>query len=157
MSVINAVLAGGRAETLESAGAHRQHAIWLASYPKSGNTWVRIFIHNLLREVRRQGGRSQNINALHEMSEREALTERYARVLGKPAQEATAQEIAKARLRVQADMLRDAPGPIFIKTHHAVANVEGFATINFGVTLAARVATAVLDLVEALKRAQSYP
>ena len=22
--------------------------IWLASYPKSGNTWVRAFLHNLL-------------------------------------------------------------------------------------------------------------
>ncbi len=23
--------------------------VWLASYPKSGNTWVRSFLHNLLR------------------------------------------------------------------------------------------------------------
>jgi hypothetical protein len=23
--------------------------IWLASYPKSGNTWLRAFLHNLLR------------------------------------------------------------------------------------------------------------
>lgn len=23
--------------------------IWLASYPKSGNTWMRAFLHNLLR------------------------------------------------------------------------------------------------------------
>ncbi len=22
--------------------------IWLASYPKSGNTWMRVFLHNLL-------------------------------------------------------------------------------------------------------------
>ena len=25
--------------------------IWLASYPKSGNTWVRSFLHNLLRNT----------------------------------------------------------------------------------------------------------
>ena len=24
--------------------------IWLASYPKSGNTWMRIFLLNLLRD-----------------------------------------------------------------------------------------------------------
>ena len=24
--------------------------IWLASYPKSGNTWLRAFLHNLLRD-----------------------------------------------------------------------------------------------------------
>ena len=23
--------------------------IWIASYPKSGNTWMRAFLHNLLR------------------------------------------------------------------------------------------------------------
>ncbi len=23
--------------------------IWLASYPKSGNTWTRAFLHNLLK------------------------------------------------------------------------------------------------------------
>jgi hypothetical protein len=23
--------------------------VWLASYPKSGNTWLRAFLHNLLR------------------------------------------------------------------------------------------------------------
>ena len=22
--------------------------VWLASYPKSGNTWIRVFLHNLL-------------------------------------------------------------------------------------------------------------
>ena len=28
-------------------------------------------------------------------------------------------------------------GPAFIKTHNAIANVEGFPTINFNITLAA--------------------
>ena len=26
--------------------------IWLASYPKSGNTWMRAFLHNLLMNTR---------------------------------------------------------------------------------------------------------
>ena len=25
--------------------------IWLASYPKSGNTWMRSFLHNLFRNA----------------------------------------------------------------------------------------------------------
>ncbi len=25
--------------------------IWLASYPKSGNTWLRAFLHNLMRNA----------------------------------------------------------------------------------------------------------
>ena len=28
-----------------------QNIIWIASYPKSGNTWVRAFLHNLLNEL----------------------------------------------------------------------------------------------------------
>ena len=25
--------------------------LWLASYPKSGNTWLRAFLHNLMRNA----------------------------------------------------------------------------------------------------------
>ena len=28
---------------------HMGKIIWLASYPKSGNTWLRAFLHNFLR------------------------------------------------------------------------------------------------------------
>ena len=114
-----------------------QRAVWIASYPKSGNTWLRAFLHNLLRELRGETEGAQSINALHEMTGREALRHGFERRLGKPAQEATAQEIAAARFAVQADLAAGAGGPLFIKTHNAVANVEGFPTINFDVTLAA--------------------
>ncbi len=120
-----------------SDARRRQRAIWIASYPKSGNTWVRVFLHNLLRELRGDSESAQSINALHEMTGREALKPYFDRRLGKPAQQATPQEIAAARFAVQADMTAGGGGPLFIKTHNAVANVEGFPTINFDVTLAA--------------------
>ena len=115
----------------------RQRAVWIASYPKSGNTWVRVFLHNLLRELRGQSEGVQDINALHEITARELLKEGFERRLGKPADEASAGEIAEARMLVQADIVRGANGPVYIKTHNAVATVEGFPTINFDVTLAA--------------------
>ncbi len=115
----------------------RQRAVWIASYPKSGNTWVRVFIHNLLRELRGQSEGAQDINALHEMTARESLAAWFTRQLGKSAYEATAQEIARARAAVQAEMVRGEGGPVYIKTHNAVAHVEGFPTVNFDVTLAA--------------------
>src|SRR5687767_14170502 len=34
---------------LLSARTRMGAIIWLASYPKSGNTWLRAFLHNLLR------------------------------------------------------------------------------------------------------------
>ncbi len=121
----------------EKSAAPCQRAIWLASYPKSGNTWVRIFIHNLIRELRGQSESTQDINALHEMGGREPLSPWFSRRLGKPAREATRQEIAKARFEVQADMLRQLTGPLCVKTHNAVAHVEGYPTVNFDVSLAA--------------------
>jgi hypothetical protein len=127
---------GGEAPTLANENP-KQRAIWIASYPKSGNTWVRVFIHNLARELIGEGAAAQDINALHEMTARESLLEGFTRRLGKPAQEATAKEIAEARMHVQADMVRGEGGPVFIKTHNSVATVEGFPTINFDATLAA--------------------
>ncbi|MGO9307328.1 MAG: sulfotransferase domain-containing protein [Candidatus Korobacteraceae bacterium] len=115
----------------------QQRAVWIASYPKSGNTWIRVFLHNLLRELRGQTEGAQDINALHEMTARESLKVWFERRLGKPAHKASAAEIAEARGLVQADMVRAANGPVYIKTHNAVATVEGFPAINFDVTLAA--------------------
>ncbi|WP_298355286.1 sulfotransferase domain-containing protein [Rhodoblastus sp.] len=140
MDCLDQIDEGARAdaEGAESSEAkRRQRAIWIASYPKSGNTWVRVFLHNLLRELRGDTEGAQSINALHEMTGREALKPHFDRRLGKPADQATPQEIAEARFAVQADLTAGAGGPLFIKTHNAVANVEGFPTINFDVTLAA--------------------
>jgi hypothetical protein len=128
---------GGKKAQGPSADLLRQRAIWIASYPKSGNTWVRVFIHNLLRELRGQTDGAQDINTLHEMTMRESLAPWFARRLGKSAHDATAREIAEARTNVQADMVRAAGGPAYVKTHNAVAVVEGFPTVNFDVTLAA--------------------
>ena len=38
--------------------------IWLASYPKSGNTWMRAFLHNLLRNPEE----TYDLNKLNEYS-----------------------------------------------------------------------------------------
>ncbi len=113
-----------------------RRAIWIASYPKSGNTWVRVFLHNLLRELREPDAASQDINALHEVTARESLAARFTRRLGKSAHEAAIREIAEARMRVQADMVQGRGGPVYIKTHNAIANVDGFPAINLAITLA---------------------
>ena len=115
----------------------RQRAVWIASYPKSGNTWIRVFIHNLVRELQGRGERAQDINALHQMTARESLKAGFERALGKPIHRATDKDIAEARMQAQADMVDRAQGTIYIKTHNAVATVEGFPAINFDVTLAA--------------------
>jgi hypothetical protein len=112
----------------------RQRAIWIASFPKSGNTWIRVFVHNLIHQLRDDGNHCQNINALHKMTEREPIIAGFTRVLGKPAAQATPAEIAAARCAVQAELVRGEGGPVFIKTHNAVAMVEGRPMINFDIT-----------------------
>ena len=44
--------------------------IWLASFPKSGNTWMRSFLHNLLRNPTE----SYDINTLTDFTYGEAQT-----------------------------------------------------------------------------------
>jgi hypothetical protein len=111
-------------------------AIWIASYPKSGNTWVRVFIHNLLRQLRGELD-PQDINALGVSTPWEVQARHFAERLGRPAAEASLLEVAAARPLVQADILRSCARPVLLKTHNAVANVGGHPTINFEATLAA--------------------
>jgi hypothetical protein len=40
-----------------------QNIIWIASYPKSGNTWVRVFLHNLRRELSDDAESVQDISS----------------------------------------------------------------------------------------------
>lgn len=128
---------GGSEGLTASHGAKR--AIWIASYPKSGNTWLRVFLHNLMHELQADSGTAHNINALDQWSGRESLIGDFTRRLGKPAHEATPAEIASVRPLAQADLVcnHKAGQPVYLKTHNAVATVEGFPTINFDVTKAA--------------------
>jgi len=128
--------AGSPSEARAFSDMSTRKAIWIASYPKSGNTWVRVFLHNLIRELRGETG-AQDINMLHVWTGRESLDRAFTQRLGKPAREASIAEIAAARPLAQADLVASAQRPVLLKTHNAVANVEGHATINLGVTLAA--------------------
>jgi Sulfotransferase domain len=127
----------GLGKVSENAGEDHRKAVWIASYPKSGNTWLRIFIHNLMRELAGETDGRQDINRLSKWSTIEARKNDFTRRLGKPAEDASVAEIAATRRLVQADLVHDRKRPVFIKTHNAVASVEGFPTINFDVTWAA--------------------
>ena len=114
-----------------------QKCIWLASYPKSGNTWVRVFLHNLLNIKNDPAAVPQNINRLSEHTAWELLPSDYDKLLSKPALEATPIQIAQARHTVQLRLAKSKAKPFLVKTHNAIANVAGFPTINLDVTLAA--------------------
>src|SRR5205823_4676506 len=74
----------------------RQNIIWLASYPKSGNTWVRVFVHNLLNELSGVA-EAQDINRMDTHTLWEFAARPFERVLGKSLATADQTEVAAAR------------------------------------------------------------
>lgn len=105
--------------------------LWIASYPKSGNTWVRAFIENYLRNRQKP----VDINTLFEISQAEAKAFRYAPYVADGDTTAlSAEEICSLRPLVQADMARQAQGTIFVKTHNFLGEFGGYPLHNPSVT-----------------------
>ena len=111
--------------------------IWIASYPRSGNTWTRAFIHALVGVMSDPGFGEIDINRIESLSASESASEQYRKHLGKPAFRATQAEIAKARPLVQADIAATAGRPVFIKTHNAHLVDHGMPMINMAASAGA--------------------
>ena len=60
-----------------------QGIIWIASYPRSGNTWTRAFINALLNVMRNPDFDSVDINRIEEGGAVENAAALYPRFLGK--------------------------------------------------------------------------
>ena len=87
---------------------------WLASYPKSGNTWTRIFLTNYLKG----GDQPADINHLDGgpiASDRD-LFDRWA---GVEASDLSYDDIADLRPHVYRQMALHIAHPLYIKTHDA--------------------------------------
>ncbi len=67
--------------------------VWLASYPKSGNTWLRAFLHNLLRDE----DEPVDINAFMQLSVGDTLREWYSEVAGGDIDELSDDDIAQLK------------------------------------------------------------
>jgi Sulfotransferase domain len=123
-----------RAEPGQRADQLKPGIVWLASYPRSGNTWTRTFLHNLFRVIDGRESAPQDINALGEYTLWDVAGPRFERLLGKPLNTASRNEIAAARLKVQQQIADEADAPVFVKTHNALVLDRGRPTINMGAT-----------------------
>jgi len=108
--------------------------IWLTSFPKSGNTWTRTFLHNLTQILQVGKAEEQDINAMHRFSAWEIMKERYKDILGFDPTDEHRREIAAVRHKVQQQMANEGEGMLFVKTHHALVMDRGYTTINTAVT-----------------------
>lgn len=111
--------------------------LWLASYPKSGNTWTRNFLHNLLNILEGKDDDAQDINAMNEFTFWEIAAKPYEKFLEKPVTEATREEIATVRPKVQEMIAESTDGLAMIKTHHCLVMDRGTPAINLAVTAGA--------------------
>jgi hypothetical protein len=116
-----------------AAEAPRSGIIWLASYPKSGNTWTRTFLHNLIHVTSGQA-EAQQINELNRFSMGISGKWLYEEILGFAPGKEHRNKIAAARARVQQYVADTAEGLAFVKTHDALVVDREQPTINFSVT-----------------------
>jgi aryl sulfotransferase len=86
---------------------------WLASYPKSGNTWLRIALASLL------SGRPADINAMPMVSLIATNRAFFDNALGIESANLTIEQITKLRPRVYEIWTAEAKQPIYCKTHDA--------------------------------------
>lgn len=88
--------------------------IWLASYPKSGNTWFRSFISNLLADR----DEPVNINSMltDGIASNRAMFDEW---VGIEASDLTFEEIDQMRPELYQAVIDNSPRDLYIKTHDA--------------------------------------
>ena len=107
--------------------------IWLASYPKSGNTWTRMFIQNLFLDP----DKPVDINAVGNMTLGDGSKVWYEKVGGKPVDEMSPEEIAALTPKVHEAFTNSYPDSVFVKTHSAVGTLHGVPLITQEYTVGA--------------------
>jgi hypothetical protein len=107
--------------------------LWLASYPRSGNTWLRAFLHNLLRDP----AEPYDINRLQDFTLVDSQARWYRPLDPRPCNELTKEEVAALRPLVHAAMTRAFPDTVFVKTHNALVEDRGTPMISLAHTAGA--------------------
>ncbi|MBC8356669.1 MAG: sulfotransferase domain-containing protein [Planctomycetes bacterium] len=92
---------------------------WLASYPKSGNTWVRMFVAAYLAN-----SETFDLLQVNQFSRSDSLLSLFAEIAGKPTTELTDEDIDTHRLAVQ-ERLAHNIGQRVVKTHNARVKPNG--------------------------------
>jgi hypothetical protein len=97
-----------------AAPTERARTVWLASYPKSGNTWFRIFIANLLHP-------EQAPVALNHLPERTPIASsrgHFDDLLGVPSALLTRAEIDRLRPAADRELARVWDEPLLLRKAH---------------------------------------
>ena len=107
--------------------------IWLASYPKSGNTWTRAFLHNFIR----QGEDTHDINDMRALTSTDNAPGWFKDFIDKPQEQWTPEDVAKARPQAHQLIHDSTEGFVFLKTHNALMGYAGVPMITMRLTAGA--------------------
>ncbi len=109
--------------------------VWIASYPKSGNTWMRIYLYHLMRLMQGLPRAENDLHALDKASTYEArLVGLFEQMLGKPLATASRYEVALVRPQVHAAIVQRTENVSLIKTHAALGQLGNLPTHNLAVS-----------------------
>ena len=107
--------------------------VWLASFPKSGNTWTRAFLGSYLSPP----GQAVSINELSSITTFDARQDWHDLAIGKPFVGKTLDDSLVLRPKIQRMIAASRPGSRFVKTHSKMGRVGEVDLILPEVTAAA--------------------
>ena len=107
--------------------------VWLASYPKSGNTWVRMLLLNLFSGAKEPA----SLADVSRMSTGDTVMRWYRDVDDRPPGSWTTDDVAKLRLKVQRHLAGSRDDSIFVKTHAALMPMCGQPAFDMSVSAGA--------------------
>ncbi len=107
--------------------------VWLASYPKSGNTWLRAFLHNLLTDA----DQPADINDLMRLTVGDSQKEWYEEAAPRSLDTLSEDETAALRPKVHRRLTELSKNSVFVKTHNYLGVDRGIPLITIELTAAA--------------------
>ena len=107
--------------------------IWMASYPKSGNTWVRAFIQNFLDAT----DCPADINHLDKYFADESKPNWYQPLVQGSLADLSLKQICELRPTVQKTIAASRAGSVFVKTHNILGAYNGLPLHEMSVTAGA--------------------
>ncbi|MEM6974069.1 MAG: sulfotransferase domain-containing protein [Pseudomonadota bacterium] len=103
-----------------STPAGDRRIIWLASFPKSGNTWMRSFLAQYFHPK----GSAPDINALRRFTTGDMRVDWYAHATGRnPFKAESFEDYLQARAVTMRAIARSKPGLHFVKTHCQIRKI----------------------------------
>ena len=100
--------------------------IWIASFPKSGNTWMRAFLANYILKQKA----SYPINELGSFSLSDTRPRFFQEASGKPVEQLSTLDTLKLRFKCQKLIAEFKNHDHFVKTHSRYGTFKGHSLIN---------------------------